>query len=178
RLARSPRLQQSRFKQQQADLRRREALFQALPKAFLYRFDGIEKPAGWIRLTYKPNPAFTPHLPVGGILQGLQGTLWVDPTTQRLVRINGRLVKTVTIGWGILARLYPGGRFVMEQSKLPDGAWRVTLLDVHLRGAILLIKKLNVDMKQTYGSFREVSDQLTVPEAIKMLDRAPALCSN
>ena len=177
RLARSPRQQNSRFRDQQTDLHRREALFEDMPKALLYRFDGIEKGSGWIRLKYEPNASFSPHRPVGGVLKGLAGTLWIDPKTQRLVKIDGQLVKPVTIGWGILAKLYPGGRFIMEQSKLPDGTWRVTMLDVHMGGTVLLIKKLNVDMKDTFGSFKEVADNLTVPEAVKMLDRASVRCS-
>ena len=177
RLARSSRARQSAFEQQQADLRRREALFEVLPKAFRYRFDGIEKNTGWIRLKYAPNPAFTPRSTVGGILQGLEGTLWVDPATQRLAKIDGHLVKAVTIGWGILAKLNPGGHFVMEQSKLPDGTWQLTMLDVDFHGTMLLLKRLNIHMKDSLGSYKEVEYHLTVPQAIVMLDRTPVHCS-
>ncbi|MGH9374823.1 MAG: hypothetical protein ACRD1J_01495 [Terriglobia bacterium] len=175
RLARIPSQQRSQYKQQQADLSRRETLFRAMPKALLYQFDGVEK-NGWIRLKYRPNPAFSPHGRVESILQGLTGTLVADPKTQRLVKIDGRLVKSVTIGWGILAKLNPGGRFIMEQTELPDGEWRLASLYVRFRGSVLLVKSLNVNMKETYSSFKEVARNLTVPEAVKMLDRAPVHC--
>ncbi|MGH9356025.1 MAG: hypothetical protein ACRD10_07840 [Terriglobia bacterium] len=176
RLAKSRGRQRSYFKDQRADLGRRETLFELMPKALLFQFDGVEKDSGWIRLKYRPNPAFSPQQTVGGVLKGLEGTVWVDPKTQRLAKINGHLIKPVTIGWGILAKLDSGGHFAMDQSKLPDGNWRVTALDVHMRGSILLFKKLNVNMTDTFESFKEVADNLTVEEAVKVLNHVPS-CS-
>lgn len=176
RIAASPRLQQSRLRSQQADMKRRESLFAAMPDAFIYHFDGIEKDTGWIRLKYEPNPHFHPTSRAGGVLQGLAGTLWVDPSSQRLVRINGTLVNTVTFGWGILAKLYPGGHFEMKQSRIADGSWQLTSLAVTFQGKILLFKRLHVDMKDTFSSFRAVANNLTVSEAAGLLERVHVHC--
>ncbi|MGH9434804.1 MAG: hypothetical protein ACRD06_02255 [Terriglobia bacterium] len=176
RIASSPRLARQRLKSQQTDLERREELFEAMPQAVLFRYDGTEPGTGWIRLKYRPNPAFRPRRRVGGVLQGLAGTLWVDPSSQHLVRIDGKLVRTVSFGWGVLAKLYPGGHFIMQQKRLPDGAWQLTSLDVSFQGVILLFKRLNVNLKELYGAFEETPENLTLAQAVERLDRIPVAC--
>ncbi|MDE3180407.1 MAG: hypothetical protein KGM47_12200 [Acidobacteriota bacterium] len=176
RIASSPRMARQRLKNQQGDIERREELFEALPNAVLFQYDGVEKNTGWVRLKYEPNPAFRPRLRAGGVLQGLEGTMWVDPSSQRIARIDGQLVRTVSFGWGILAKLYPGGRFIMQQQKLPDGDWKQTELEVSFQGVILIFKKLNVDMKEIYSSFEKVPEGLTLSQAVDRLKSIPVDC--
>lgn len=171
-------LQQSRLRSQQAEMKRRATLFVAMPDAFIFHFDGIEKDTGWVRLKYSPNPDFQPSSRTAAVLQGLAGTMWIDPSAQRLVRINGRLVNAVTFGWGFLAKLYPGGHFVMEQSKVAGGNWHLTTLAVNLRGSELIFKKLRVNMKDTFSSFEEVPNNITLANAVKTLQDAPVDCGN
>jgi hypothetical protein len=155
----------------------REQLFRAFPTAFIFHYDGTEEGTDLIRVRYEPNPAFHPRSRAAGVLAGLAGTIWVDPSSQRFVKIDGHVVKTVTFGWGILARLYPGGRYLMEEKRLPNGDWRLATLQVSLRGTILLVKKLSVDMKEIYGSYEEVASDLTLPAAVRMLESAPVHCA-
>ncbi len=178
RVASQPQLQQSQLRSQQEDLARRAQLFAAMPDAFIFRAEGVEKGTGWLRIAYSPNPQFRPRGRVGGVLVGLQGTLWVDRSAQRLVRIQGRLVRDVTFGWGFLARLDRGGEFVLIQSRLPDGAWHEKVLRVNFQGSILLVKKLDVDMKDTFYGFKDVPDRLTLLEAIHTLESAPVKCGS
>lgn len=173
RIAASPRLQQSRLKSQQSEMRRREQLFESMPTAFLFKYDGTEKSTGFLRISYRPNPQFRPPNRAAGVLAGLEGILWVDPSSQRLARIQGRLNKDVSFGWGILARLYRGGQFVLEQNKLKDGTWQVHSLFVRFQGTILLLKKLNVDMKQTFSSYKEVPEGITLDQAVERLKGVP-----
>ncbi|HTV54174.1 MAG TPA: hypothetical protein VMI06_04585, partial [Terriglobia bacterium] len=177
RIVANPVLQESRLKSQQSDMRRRETLFIEMPRAFLFHYEGTEKTTGWFRIKYWPNPAFHPNSRAAGVLMGLQGTMWVDPSSKRIVRIQGTLNKAVTFGWGILARLQRGGRFVMEQSRLPDGAWHERLLFVRFTGTILIFKRLNVNLKQTFTAYREMPDNLTIAQAVDILKRVPVHCT-
>ncbi|MGH9353305.1 MAG: hypothetical protein ACRD2G_14285 [Terriglobia bacterium] len=176
RIASSPRLQRARLKDQQEETVRREQLFRAIPEAFIFEYAGTDKSTGWIKVNYRPNPDFHPRSHVGGVLTGLAGVMWVDPSSEHLVKIDGRVIKPVTFGWGILAKLYPGGRYQMEQQRLPDGDWKLATLDVHLHGTMLVIKKLNVDMTEIYRSYQEVGSNLTLPGAVEMLKRVRVNC--
>ncbi|MGH9342765.1 MAG: hypothetical protein ACRD19_03260 [Terriglobia bacterium] len=176
RIASSPRLQRSRLKDQQSETSRREQLFQAIPEAFIFTYAGTDKSTGWVEVNYRPNPAFHPRNRVGGVLTGLAGVMWVDPSSEHLVKIDGRVVNPVTFGWGILAKLYPGGRYQMEQQRLPDGGWKLAKLEVHLHGTMLVIKKLNVNMTEIYKSYQDVGSRLTLPAAVEMLKRVRVKC--
>lgn len=171
-----PRFARQRLRNQQSDLGRKEELFEALPHAVLFSYAGTDESTGAIELNYRPNPAFRPRLRVGGVLQGLAGTMWVDPSSQQILKIQGHLVKTVSFGWGILAKLYPGGRFTMRNAHLPGGAWQLAQLDVSFQGVILLFKKLNVNMNEIYASFEVVPDNLTLGQAVDQLSRIPVAC--
>ncbi|MGH9470807.1 MAG: hypothetical protein ACRD1N_10770 [Terriglobia bacterium] len=177
RILSDPALQQSRLRTQRTEMRRRASLFVAMPRAFVFHFEGIEKDTGWVRLKYSPNPQFHPATRTAAVLQGLAGTMWIDPKAQRLVRINGRLVRSVTFGWGFLAKLYPGGHFEMEQSKVAGGNWHQTSLAVSLRGTELIFKKLRVNLKETFASFQPVPNNITLAEAVHELERAPVQCA-
>ncbi|MGH9402637.1 MAG: hypothetical protein ACRD2P_11080 [Terriglobia bacterium] len=176
RIASDARLQRSRRNDQQEETARREQLFRALPEAFIFQYGGRDKNTGWVKVNYRPNPAFHPRNRVGGVLTGLAGVMWVDPSSEHLVKIEGRVIKPVTFGWGILAKVNPGGRYRLEQQRLPDGDWKLAALDVHLHGTMLLVKKLNVSMTEIYTSYQEVGGSLTLPAAVEMLKRVRVNC--
>ncbi len=175
-IASNKNLQETRLRNQRADEARRAQLFSAMPHAFLYEYSGVEKGTGWLRLRFRPNPNFRPRTRVGGVLPGLQGELWVDPATKRLARIEGRLIHNVTFGWGILARIHSGGRFLLEQARAPDGSWQVACLSVNLEVRVLLFKKLDVDMTNSYASYKPMPESITLNEAISDLEQRETVC--
>ena len=172
-LAHSAKMQRSLLASQRQQTARRMGLLKDFPSAFLFQYEGAE-PNGVVRLKFSPNPAYQPLSKEDIALRGMAGTMWIDPSSQRLVKINGTLVRDVTLGWGVVVRLYRGGHFVMEQAEVAKGSWKTTLLAVNLTGKILLVKNLHVDMKQTRQAFEPVASNLTVAQAVEMLRREPA----
>ena len=165
---------QSRLKDQRQDAARRDNVIKNLPQAFIYTFLGKTK-AGLIHLKFRPDPKFQPSSRQALILEGMAGELWVDPSAQRMVRIDGTLTQDVTIGWGILARLNKGGRFLMEQSEGPDGAWHQKLLSVDFDGTELIFKRLHVHERLIRCCYERVPDNLPMAEAVPMLRTQTAL---
>ena len=105
----------------------------------------------------------------------MAGELWVDPTTQRMVKIDGTLIKDVKIGWGFLARLNAGGTFLMEQSQGPDGTWHQKRLSVHFDGTILIFKHMHIRVKQLRCCFKQVPDNLSIGDAVHLLQTETSL---
>jgi hypothetical protein len=167
-LLHDPRFRQSRLKDQRQDTSRRDGVIKNLPQAFTYTFLGKTK-GGLIHFKFRPDPKFQPSSRQALILEGMAGELWVDPSAQRMVKIDGMLIKDVTIGWGILARLNKGGRFLMEQSEGPDGAWHQKLLSVDFDGTELIFKGLHVHERLIRCCYERVPDKLTMAEAVHML---------
>jgi hypothetical protein len=167
-------LQQSRFKDQQSDKLRRDNVIKDIPQAFIYTYDGRDQ-QGRIMLKFRPAPDYQPSSRQSLILEGMAGELWVDPSTQRMVKINGSLIKDVKIGWGFLARLNKGGTFLMEQSQGPDGTWHQKLLSVHFDGTVFIFKHIHIRVKQIRCCFERVPDGLSIQVAVHLLQAGTAL---
>lgn len=169
RLPHDTKLQQSRLKDQQSDRRRRDNVIKDIPDAFIYSYAGRNS-NGLIMLKFRPAPNFQPSSRQSLILQGMAGELWVDPSTQRMVKIDGKLIKDVKIGWGFLARLNKGGTFLMEQSQGPDGTWHQKLLSVHFDGTEFIFKSIHIRVKQIRCCFERVPNDLNIREAVHLLN--------
>ena len=179
-LARLPgdtQLQESRFKDQQSNRLRRDNVIKDIPSAFIYTYAGRDA-KGRIMLKFRPAPDFQPSSRQSLILEGMAGELWVDPATQRMVKIDGTLIKDVKIGWGFLARLNKGGTFLMEQSQEPDGTWHQKLLSVHFDGTVLIFKPIHIRVKQVRCCFERVPDDLSIQGAVHLLEIQPGLPTN
>jgi hypothetical protein len=172
RLTTDARFRQSQLKDQRQNTARRNNIIKDLPQAFIYTYLGRSKD-GLIHLKFRPAPQFNPTSRQALVLEGMAGELWVDPSSQRMVEINGTLIKNVTIGWGFLARLYKGGRFLMAQSKGLDGTWHQTLLSVDFDGTELIFKGLHVHEKLIRCCFEKVPGNLSMEEAVNALREHP-----
>lgn len=169
-----PELQQTRLKDQQSDRRRRDNVIKDIPDAFVYSYAG-RGPKGTIMLKFRPAPNFQPSSRQSLILQGMAGELWVDPSTQRMVKIDGKLINDVKIGWGFLARLNQGGTFLMQQSQGPDGTWYQQLLSVHFDGTELIFKHIHIRVNQVRCCYERVPDDLSIQGAVQLLRGKPHL---
>jgi hypothetical protein len=169
-----PQLQQSRLKDQQSNRLRRDNVIKDIPAAFTYTYAGTD-PQGLIMLKFQPAPDFQPSSRQSLILQGMAGELWVDPTTQRMVKIDGSLIKDVKIGWGFLARLNKGGTFLMEQSQGADGTWHQRRLAVHFDGTVFIFKHIHIRVRQVRCCFERVPDNLSIREAVHLLQTQTTL---
>jgi hypothetical protein len=179
-LARLPgdvQLQQSRYKDQRSNTLRRDNVIKDIPNAFIYTDVGRDS-LGRIMLKFRPSPDFQPSSRQSLILEGMAGELWIDPATQRMVKIDGSLIHDVKIGWGFLARLNKGGTFLMEQSKGPDGTWHQKLLSVHFDGTVLIFKHLHIHETQIRCCFEQVPDNLSIGEAVHLLQANTSLPSD
>lgn len=170
-------LQESRLKDQQSNRMRRDNVIKDIPNAFIYSYAGTD-PNGLIMLKFRPAPDFQPSSRQSLILEGMAGELWVDPATQRMVKIDGSLIKDVKIGWGFLARLNTGGTFLMEQAKGPDGTWHEKLLSVHFDGTIFIFKHIHIRVKQVRCCFEPVPSNLNIRDAVHLLQTQTTLPRN
>ena len=149
-------------------------IVRALPKAFLYEYaETARAPDGdeLVRLAFRPNPAFKRPSRELGVFRGVNGTMWIDSTAKRVVRVDATLVRPVNFGWGVLVRLDEGGRFLLEQGKLDGGTWAVKTLQLHFTGKVLLIKGLTIDSVMKASDFRPMPDNLTLTEGIELLKK-------
>lgn len=166
----------------EARRRRREAnkeedqrdslMLTSLPDAFLYTYAGEQlgpNGAPLVHLTFKPNPNFNPPNHETMVYQGMQGDMLIDPRAVRIAKIDGTLFKDVDFGWGILGRLYTGGKFIVEQRDVGAGHWEMVRETLQFNGRILLVKPLTISSTETTYDFRPVPANITTAQALELL---------
>jgi hypothetical protein len=170
-------LQQARFRDQQNNTKRRDNVIKDMPDAFIYTYAGRDQ-QGLVMLKFRPAPDFQPSSRQSLVLKGMAGEVWVDPKTQRIVKIDGTLIQDVKIGWGFLAQLNKGGTFLMEQSQGSDGTWHQKLLSVHFDGTEFIIKHIHIHETIIRCCFGQVPDNLTIQRAVRMLQTETRMPKN
>ncbi|MBI2677446.1 MAG: hypothetical protein HYX28_01550 [Candidatus Koribacter versatilis] len=172
-----PKEQKQRREEQRKDEERSRQMVKALPDAFLYDFDGKDVIAGVpvTRLRFWPNPNFDPPARETMVYRGMQGHMWIEPTEERLVKMDAQLFDDVTFGWGILGRLNKGGRFAIEQSKIGPGRWETTKMDLDFVGKALMFKTIKIKEVETASAFRPVPPNLTLAQGVELLRKSDQL---
>jgi len=170
-LASDPARQAHRRRHENRDAAQLTEIMRLLPAAFIYRYAGAQQTPGGtaIRLTFEPNPKFSPPDLVARILTGIRGEVWIDPSQLRVVQITGNLFRHVNYGWGLLGVLDPGGRISITQAKTPAGGWQMSHLVLSFQGKALLLKTLQVNVDETAWSYHRVPADWHYQDAVRWL---------
>jgi hypothetical protein len=153
---------------------RAELMLTSLPDAFLYTYAGTQPgPNGdeLVHLTFKPNPKFSPPNHETRVYEGMQGDILIDRSAMRIAKIDGTLFKDVEFGWGILGKLYKGGKFLIEQRDV-GGRWETTRETLEFNGKILMLKSLTISSTETASDFRPVPSNITTAQALELLHKS------
>jgi hypothetical protein len=160
-----------KMKSNRDDDQRSITLMRSLPDAFNYSVTGVEKAPNSheiVRLAFKAKPGWTAPTHETRVLEGMDGNMVIDRTAGRIAEINGELFKDVDFGWGILGRLFKGGKFVIHQADV-GGKWQETQERLQFNGKILMMKNLTIDSNETMTDFRPVPSNVTTAQALQLL---------
>ena len=165
-----PSRQRKRKQSEMDDTGRALKVLRALPRAFLYQYASSET-SGAItlaRYTFTPNPRFSSNDLELMVLTAMSGTLTVDATHERVLRLEGHLQQDVDIGWGILGRLDKGGWIVLEQGDVGGGQWRIVRFQMEMTGRVFF-KSRSFDTTEEESHFAPVPLGMSYQQAIEML---------
>lgn len=154
------------------DDQRSITLMRSLPDAFNYTMTGVTKGANgheMVKLAFKAKPGWSAPTHETRVLEGMQGDMVIDNTAGRIAEINGELFKDVDFGWGILGRLFKGGKFIIHQAEVGQGKWEETQERLQFNGKVLMVKALTIDSNETMTDFRPVPSNITTAQALQLL---------
>ena len=123
-------------------------------------------------LDFKADPEWSPPTMESEPLTGLQGRVWIDPRTRRMVRLEANLFRAVNLGWGFVAHLYPGGRVTLQQANLGDQRWIVEHIDEQLNLRALMVKTVHQRLVFDTADYQPVP-AMSYQQAIKILLDTP-----
>jgi hypothetical protein len=173
--ANDPAARRKRRDSNKEDDKRAETMLSSLPDAFLYTYVGTDHgPSGeeLVHLKFKPNPNFTPPNHETAVYQGMEGDMIIDRKAMRIAKIDGTLFKDVDFGWGILGKLYKGGKFIIVQRDVGGGHWEEVQETLQFYGKVLMIKPLTIWSTETMTDFRPVPADLTTAQALDLLHKS------
>jgi hypothetical protein len=174
-----PAAQAAHRKKQQRDDAEERTLLRSIPDAFIFEYAGIRSDGEGqiVTVHFSPNPTFHPPSRESQVFQGMRGVMEISLPAARIVRIEGNIFQPVNFGWGILGRLNPGGRFVIEQAPVGNGRWEVTHTVLRFTGKVLLVKDLNIDEESRNTDFQTIPP-LSLPDAINFAAQPQILSQN
>lgn len=155
-----------------------DALIPMMPDAMINTYTPGQPQSGKnggaleIVMDYKPNPKWVPPTTEAQALTGLEGRVWIDAKTRYLVRMEGTISHGVNFGWGMLAHIYPGGKLVMDQTKIGDDRWIFTDFSMQLSVRALMVKTLNIHSTAKASGF-QVLEPMSYQDAIRLLLATP-----
>lgn len=149
-----------------SDDKNAEELLNMLPTAFIWKI--ANENGDSITLTFSPNPDFNPPDMQSRVLSAMAGEMVVDKRQHRIKTINGKLVRDVTFGWGLLGRMKQGGTFRVERRELKPGLWQITETHVNIVGRALLFKSIGEQQDEVQTDFTQVPADTTLEQAAEM----------
>lgn len=153
------------------DEQRLTHVMEMLPSAFLFDYDGPAE-GDHVRIAFRPNPSFVPTSYEARIVHSLGGTLIVNQRLKRMVDMKGTVLERVDFGYGILGHVEQGGTFEVQREQVSETHWKTDLVEVHIRGRVLLLKELSKDQHEARSDFRPVPQDITLVAAKNLLDQA------
>ena len=157
-----------RQKDQKNDSDQSEHMLSVLPQAMIASYGRRRK--GLIEINLKPNPQYHPTSHETEVFHAMAGQMLVNTKENRLAQIDGRLIKEVKFGGGLLGYLKEGGEFHVTQSEVQRGHWEITALHINMQGKALFFKSIGAQENETRSSFRRVPDDLTLAQAAEKLE--------
>ncbi len=76
-----------------------------------------------IRIHFAPRPQYHPATRQGRLAQHVAGDAWIDEADHQLARVDAEVIDTVSIGFGLLAKLQKGAMLHGERKKVNDEVW-------------------------------------------------------
>jgi len=145
--------------------RRERAFLLEIPDAFDLRFDGSDTIDGqdvWV-VSGVPKPGYHAKTRDGAALSKIRGKMWIAKTGYQWVRVEAETIETISFGL-FLARLSPGARLVLEQTRIDGELWLPKREYMVGKGRIALLKRIAEDDEITWTDYKKFQvDSRIVP---------------
>jgi hypothetical protein len=152
----TPEEKQRRSEQFEASRRRERKFLLEVTDAFDLRLEGDQTVDGhdvWV-ISGTPKPGYRARSREGAAMLKVRGKIWIEKAGYQWVRVEGETTGTISFGW-FLARLNPGAKLVLEQSRINDEVWLPKRMFVSGQGRLGLVKRIAEDDEITWKNYRK-----------------------
>jgi hypothetical protein len=121
---------------QQKRRKERARFVDAVPNAYQITWLAREIRDGRVveKLQLDPNPNYVPRGDITDWLTHARAIIWIDPQAAQVVCVDATIIRDISVGAGMLGKIYHGGRFYMEQAPVAPDLWEPTLYQYDISG--------------------------------------------
>lgn len=152
-----------------SDERHAKEMLDMLPKAFL--LEGMRREGEFVRIDFRPDPAYAPQSLEERVLHGMVGTMLVDSKSLRLRSVEGRLPVDMSIGFGLVATIKAGSNFATMRAPVAGDEWKTSVLNTDINGRAIFFKAIGKKEHAEHSDFVQVPTDITVAQAVALLQR-------
>jgi len=136
--------------------RRERAFLLEIPDAYDFRLEGSDKVDGhdvWV-VSGVPKPGYRAKSRDGAALLKIRGKMWIGKAGYQWVRLEAQTTETISFGW-FLARLNPGAKLVLEQTRINDEVWLPKRIAVSLSARVMLVAGTRAEIEIAFSNFHK-----------------------
>jgi hypothetical protein len=136
--------------------RRERAFLLEIPDAYDLRLEGSDKVDGqdvWV-VSGTPKAGYHAKSRDGAALLKIRGKMWIEKAGYQWVRLEAQTMETISCGL-FLARLNPGAKLVLEQTRINDEVWLPKREYLSGSGRIGLVKRVAEDQEITWSDYKK-----------------------
>lgn len=161
----TPEEKQRRAAEFEKSRRHERAFLLELPDAFDLKLEGSDTIDGqdvWV-ISGEPKPGYRAKTRDGAALAKIRGKMWIEKVGYQWVRVEAETIETISFGL-FLARLNPGAKLVLEQTRINDELWLPKREYMIGKGRIALVKRVAEDEEITWTDYKKFQvDSRIVP---------------
>ncbi|HEX2444688.1 MAG TPA: hypothetical protein VHJ77_12145 [Vicinamibacterales bacterium] len=133
---------------------RRRAAVEDLRRGLVVKIEGRETVDGHQAtvLSFEPRPGAHLQSRVGRFVRVMRGRVWATDAGH-VVRVEARLDSAVSVGWGLIARIWQGSWLRVNQQP-HDGSWLPRELTAEAQGRTLLFRTFHTRYAVRYWGYR------------------------
>jgi hypothetical protein len=156
----SPQERQRRIETYNEHRNRDHALLSELKNAFDYQVCGERSIGGReaIGLHGTPRPQYIPKSREARVLSGMEVTFWIDKRSYQWRRVEAEIKVPVSV-YGIVGRVNPGTRFILDQEPVSSNLWLPKRFQVEVRATALGFISQSSSREEVYSDYRRSEEQ-------------------
>lgn len=102
-----------------------------------------------------------PESDAGRYLTRLRGLVWINESDRQVVRVQMEVVKDITMGMGLLARLHTGSQMIFRRTLVNGEIWLPAEATFKAAGRSLLFRTFDVESTTQYSDYRKFNVDTT-----------------
>jgi len=105
----------------------------------------------------QPRPGYKAKSSRARLFEKVRGRIWLDKAEREIRRAEGVAFDTVSIGWGLVAKIEKGTRFELERTRIGEGLWAMTRQAMKFDARVMLVKNMSSEMTTRLSDLRHQS---------------------